>query len=359
MPVSLTSLERIICAARMQVPDVVPVAPYMGNHGAKIGGALLGEYCSNGKKMAEAQYKAWEIYGQDAVVPQSDNYYIAEGFGVVIEFFKDATPTLKMPVIDDILEVYRLKVPDPYVDGRMSVYLEAAEILSGKLKKDGICVRGTGTGPFSLASHLMGTENFLVQLSMAEAEEDEERLEAFRILMDLTSEALISFSRAMLSAGANLVQAGDSLASINMISPAMYKKWAFPYEKKFFDAINPECMRYNAASILHICGNMTPVLDCMADTGAHIIELDTAVSLAEAKARIGDRVCLMGNIHPTAVLLQGTPEEVEAACEKAIADAGEGGGFILGSGCEVPPFAPKANLKAMIATARRHSYPLR
>ena len=86
----------------------------------------------------------------------------------------------------------------------------------------------------------------------------------------------------------------------------MYRKWAFPYEKKFFDAINPECIRYNAASILHICGNMTPVLDCMADTGAQIIELDTAVSLAEAKARIGDRVCLMGNIHPTAVLLQGT-----------------------------------------------------
>ncbi len=356
---SLTSLERIICAARLRVPDVVPVAPYVGNHGAKIGGALLGEYCSNGKRMAEAQYRAWEIYGQDAVVAQSDNYYIAEGFGTVVEFFKDSTPALKKPAIDDILEVYRLKVPDPYADGRMPVYLEATEILSGKLKREGICVRGTGTGPFSLASHLMGTENFLVQLATAEADEDAERLDAFRLLMDLTSDALISFARALLSAGANLVQNGDSLASINMISPAMYKKWAFPYEKKYFDAINPECLKYNAASILHICGNMTPVLDCMADTGAQILELDTAVNLAEAKARIGKRVCLMGNIHPTAVLLQGTPEEVEAACEKAIADAGAGGGFILGSGCEVPPFAPQANLKAMIATARRHSYPLR
>ena len=94
------------------------------------------------------------------MVPQSDNYYIAEGFGVVVEHCEDATPTLKTPAIDDILEVHRLKVPDPYTDGRMPVYLEAAEIVSGKLKKDGICVRGTGTGPFSLASHLMGTETF-------------------------------------------------------------------------------------------------------------------------------------------------------------------------------------------------------
>ncbi len=356
---SLTSLERIIRAARGQLPDLIPVAPYMGNHGAKIGGVPVGEYCRNGKKMAEAQYKAWEIYGQDAVVPQSDNYYIAQGFGATVEFFEDATPTLKEPAIEDILDVYRLKAPDPYVDGRMPVYLEATEILAGKLKRDGVCVRGPGTGPFSLASHLMGTENFLVQLSMAEAEEDEERLEAFRYLMNLTSDALIAFSTALIGVGANLVQAGDSLASINMISPSMYGKWAFPYEKKFFDAINPLCLRHGAASILHICGNMTPVLDRMADTGAQIIEIDTAVSLAEAKVRVGDRVCLMGNIHPTAVLLQGTPDEVAAACASAIADAGEGGGFILGSGCEVPPYAPQANLKAMVAAARGHAYALR
>ena len=108
---SLTSLERIICAARLRVPDVVPVAPYVGNHGAKIGGALLGEYCSNGKRMAEAQYRAWEIYGQDAVVAQSDNYYIAEGFGTVVEFFKDSTPALKklsISVQKDYFELQRI-----------------------------------------------------------------------------------------------------------------------------------------------------------------------------------------------------------------------------------------------------------
>ena len=93
----MTSLERLRCAARLQRPDVVPVAPYLGNHGARVAGVPLGQYCRSGKLMAEAQYAAWEIYRQDAVVPQSDNYYIAEGFGVEVEHYPDSTPTLRKP----------------------------------------------------------------------------------------------------------------------------------------------------------------------------------------------------------------------------------------------------------------------
>ena len=40
---TFSSLERIRKAARLEQPDVVPVAPYMGNHGAKVGGALISE----------------------------------------------------------------------------------------------------------------------------------------------------------------------------------------------------------------------------------------------------------------------------------------------------------------------------
>ena len=80
----MTSLERIRCAARRQPVDRVPVAPYVGNHGAHVAGVPIGLYCRSGRIMAESQFEAWRIYGQDAVVAQSDNYYIAEGFGVEV-----------------------------------------------------------------------------------------------------------------------------------------------------------------------------------------------------------------------------------------------------------------------------------
>ncbi len=67
----MNSLERLRWAAHLQRPDSTPVAPCMGNHGAHV---AIGDYCRAGRLMAEAQHRAWRLYGQDAVVPQSDNY---------------------------------------------------------------------------------------------------------------------------------------------------------------------------------------------------------------------------------------------------------------------------------------------
>lgn len=61
----------------------------------------------------------------------------------------------------------------------------------------------------------------------------------------------------------------------------------------------------------------------------------------------------MGNLDPVELLWRGTPAAVVEAAQQAIADAGHHGGFILGSGCEVPMDAPRDNVKAMIETAHR------
>jgi uroporphyrinogen decarboxylase len=348
----MTSRERILCAGRRQQPDQVPVAPYLGNHGARVAGVPIGEYCRSGRVMAAAQHRAWEIYGQDAVVAQSDNYYIAEGFGVEVEHHADGTPMLKQPAVLELDDIARLSVPDPRQDGRMPVYLEAIQRLAA-LTQGQVAVRAPGTGPFSLASHLLGTERFLIALALADREPDGAAARALRHLMHLTTEALIAFAKACLEVGANIVQAGDSLASLDMISPAMYRQWAWPAERRFFAEINPIAERHGALTLLHVCGNMTPVLEAMADTGAHILELDAKVSLKTAKERVGARVCLMGNLNPVEVLWRGTTETVGDAARQAIADAGPGGGFILGSGCEVPVAAPPENLHAMIQAARK------
>ncbi len=121
----MNSLERIRCAARGRPVDRTPVAPYIGNYGARVAGVRVGDYCRSGRVMAEAQYRAWQIYGQDVLVAQSDNYYIAEGFGVEVEHYKDSTPTLRKPAVRDLDGVKELQVPDPRSAGRMPVYLEA------------------------------------------------------------------------------------------------------------------------------------------------------------------------------------------------------------------------------------------
>ncbi|TVR63378.1 MAG: hypothetical protein EA426_00890 [Spirochaetaceae bacterium] len=344
--------ERFLAAARRERPDLVPAAPYNGNFGAAYAGVPISLYNTDGKRMADAQTQTWEAFRTDVVVAQSDNYYIAEGFGCEINQPHDTTPNLIRPAVESMSEIGRLKVPNPYTDGRMHVYLDAVHALRDHVGDDA-AVRGPGTGPFSLASYLVGgTEQFLMEIADADMNEDRDKERRLFELMELATAALIEFSRALLAAGSDTAQAGDSLASLSMISPAIYEKYVYPFERKFFETINPIAHTRGAVTILHICGDTRKILPLMAETGADVLEIDSKVDLAEAGELTGGRVALMGNLDPTGVLFEGTPDHVRAEADLCMrACHALDGGFILGSGCEVVMGTPPENVHAMVAAA--------
>lgn len=351
----MNARDRIITAARGGKPDCVPAAPYIGNYGAAFCNIPLSEYCRNAQKIAEAQLRTYEALKLDMVVAQSDNYYIAEAFGCITKQALNTPPNITKHAISCLEEVDRLRRVDPVSEGRMPVYLEAVSLLRRELGKE-VAIRGCGCGPFSMAGHLLGTEDFIVEIATAEIDEDTERQEMITHLLDITSDALIAFEIAMLQAGVTVVICGDSSASPDLISPQIYKKYAYPFEKKVFTALKPYLEKYDGVSLLHICGNTLPVIDDMADTGVDVLEIDHKVNLMQAKEITRDRVCLMGNLDPVAILMQSSPEVVAEKSLQAINDAGLGGGFILGSGCEVAVQTAKENLIALRDVAHMHCY---
>ena len=76
--------------------------------------------------------------------------------------------------------------------------------------------------------------------------------------------------------------------------------------------------------------------------------------LAKLKREFGGKISLMGNLHTTEVMLQGTPDDVRRASKQAIDDAAEGGGFILSTGDQCGRDTPDENILALIETARTH-----
>lgn len=352
----MTSRERILKAAHKQPTDCVPVAPYIGNYGAALAGVPISKYNTNGKTMAEAQARAWEKHHLDVVVAQSDNYYIAQAFGVEIEQPENDTPFVTKTAISSLDEVDKLPQSiDVYKDGRIYVYLEAVQRLKEIFGSD-VAIRSGGTGMFSLAGHMLGTQEFLTELALAEIDEDEEKHEKIALLMNRMTDALIAFSTAVVEAGSDFVVCGDSSASPDLISPAFYKKFVYPYEKRYFAEMEKVCQQHGAVRLLHICGNTTPILPLMCQTGADILEIDHKVDLATARSIVGDDICLMGNLDPVAVLMDGTPDEVARRSLEAIDKAGLHGAFILGSGCEVAQRTPLRNIIAMRNIARGHHY---
>ena len=152
--------------------------------------------------------------------------------------------------------------------------------------------------------------------------------------------------RAMSQAGIELFMLGDASASCDVISPAHFKEFVFPYYKAFCDEVH----HLGRLVYVHICGDQTPLAEMLADTGVDCIEpMDPlgGVDPADMKRRVGQRVALMGGVS-TLTLLRGTATDVEAEAKVCIEKAGAGGGYILAAGCMVPRDTPEANIRALV-----------
>jgi uroporphyrinogen decarboxylase len=113
--------------------------------------------------------------------------------------------------------------------------------------------------------------------------------------------------------------------------------------------------------IFHSCGNVTSLLPSFAEWGfdaVHPLEPTAGVDLAAAKREVGERICLVGNIDVTRILVDANREEVREAVRQAIRDAGPGGGFILAPEHSLPNISVE-RLRWMVEDAHRYgNYPL-
>ncbi len=84
--------------------------------------------------------------------------------------------------------------------------------------------------------------------------------------------------------------------------------------------------------VIHSCGNVMPLLQWFAACGfdgVHALEPTAGVDLARAKELVGDRLCLIGNIDITHILVDADRDEVFEAVRTSIAAAGKGGGYMV------------------------------
>jgi uroporphyrinogen decarboxylase len=162
--------------------------------------------------------------------------------------------------------------------------------------------------------------------------------------------------KAMLQAKPDVIMLGGSSASLSVSSPAIFKKFELPFLKK----ATKLCKEAGIISHLHVCGKSWQLVEIVAnetdlDSMEPLEEPPTGnVDMAEAKRRVGNKLCLKGNINTTEFMLTAAPEEVEVKCKKLIDDAAKDGGFILSTGDQCGRDTPDANLFKMAETAKTY-----
>jgi uroporphyrinogen decarboxylase len=344
---SMTSHERYVAVSELREPDRVPVSPFIMTFAARFAGVTYEAYGRYGEVMAEAQIKTVRHFGFDSAYVGSDAVREAETVGAPVYWQEDEVPGA---VSDDPLlkvpeDVHSLRLPDPLGPNRMYEQIKCLRILLDELGPEGV-VYAWVEAPFQESAMLRGIANLMTDLY--------EHKQTVHELMRFSTEMELEFGLAQIEAGATFIGVGDAIASL--ISPRHYEEFNFPYVAELIGKLK----KAGAIVKYHACGRTKALLPLFRDLGADILNLDSLIDIGEAKALLGDKVCLKGNIDPSAVMLQGTAEEVRAAARRCIEAAGYNGGFILSPGCELPRDTPHANVWALMEAAREFgTYPIK
>ena len=339
---SVTSLERVLAAVNLSKTDRVPVVPQITYTTSQLLGLKFYEPMFDPSLMAEALFAGYELLRYDGIYVgwESSFNLMAEAMGCKLRIVEDANPSVAERLVKSPRDLEGLRPPDPERDGRLPVYLKAVDLLKSKVEGR-VPLFSYVPGPLTLSGVIYGTDNLMIDIIRDP--------DLIHDLNRLTAEASKEFAVAKVAHGIDVVVVADPTASTSLISPGMFKEFSLPYLMDVFRSIDEA----GAIPSLHICGKTGPILEEMAGAGARILEIDSVVDLAEAKRRVGKRICLMGNVDTT-TLLTGKPSDVELEVRSCIENAAVGGGFILSSGCEVPLNTPIENVRAMIQATRKH-----
>lgn len=342
---AMTPLERFAAYGKGEPIDRLPCVPIVGNTAARVVGARVGEFRGNGRLIAEAQIAAWRLFGYDVIRVFTDLYTQAEGMGAKVFYPADETAYLEAPALSSATEIDRLRPADPRRNGNLPAQLEAMRITADAVG-DRVPVTGALTCPLTNASFLVGAEQ-LARLMVRDSQ-------AVHRLCDLSLETNLRYAEAIIDAGCT-PSLTDAMSSSTVISPRQFREFSLPYLKRLIDYLHSR----GKSVTLHICGKTRGIWRDMADAGADCISIDNDADLHEAKETVGDHVRLMGNVHPSAVMLQGSPVEVRratVACVRQAHDAPRG--YIVASGCSLPTETPFANIHAMLDTVREIGWPV-
>ena len=337
----MNGYERIKSALEGRQPDHTPVMLHNFMMAAKEAGYTMDEFRNDSRKIADSFIQAVEKYNYDGIFVDLDTVTLAGAVGVPVDFpvNEPARSTIgSIFSLDEVENLPTIKVSDyKYIQ----IWLESVRILKDYFKNE-IYIRGNcDQASFSLASMMRTPQEWYLDLFI-----DEEKASK---LLEYCTDISCQFIELMAETGADMLSNGDSPAGTDLISPEMYLKFAWPYEKKIIEKAH----KYDLPYALHICGNTDLILNQMLETGADAIELDYKTNVNKAHDIFKDKATFIGNLDPSSVINFGTVDEVRLKSEELLDVFSDTPRFILNAGCAIPPTTPPENIYEMIKVARQ------
>jgi MtaA/CmuA family methyltransferase len=332
MPYLMGIMNRKMICGVIRLAGRRIAAPSCGSPATQLTDTTIKRNLCDGRVMFETIEKAVTTWRMDGDFTFSDLTVEPEACGCDIEMPENSLPYVLTHPVHSAEDLRAMRVPDPYKDGRMPVFVECVKLLSRRFSL--LTITG-GSGPFTLAGELMGTEN----AAMATIE-DPGFLED---VLEFCLEVNIRYLKALIKAGAEVILLGEPTAAI--LSPTSFRRFSGKYIKKLVAELNRPL-------ILHTCGNASHLIEEMCATGALGISLDGPTSLRDAAGRIAPYTLLVGNLDPVEVFLGMDAEGVRTRTRAMLEEMRGFSYYVAASGCDLSPITPTGNIEAFLETVR-------
>jgi uroporphyrinogen decarboxylase len=296
--------------------------------------------CKTPELAAEVTIQPVDLIGVDAAIIFSDILVIPEAMGMHLEMTESKGPLLHPP-IRTREDVDRLKVVDPeralrYV---MDAVSRTKHLLGGRVP-----LIGFAGSPWTLATYMVegrGSKEFRhIKSMMLDAPE------LLRALLEKIATTVRLFLEAQLAAGADAVQIFDTWGGI--LTPDHYKRFSLDPLFKVVSSLH----RGEAPVIVFSKGANHSLKD-LAEVGTDVIGVDWTIDMADARALIGQKVAIQGNLDPS--FLYASPEQIRHEVRSVLKKYGKGTGHIFNLGHGIFPDVPVEHAKACIRAVNEES----
>ncbi len=336
--------DRFLRALLREPVDVTPVwmmrqaGRYLPEYRATR--AQAGDFlslCKNRELACEVTLQPLERYDLDAAILFSDILTIPDAMGLGLYFEQGEGPRFKK-IIRTEQDVAELPIPDAAtdLDYVMAAVSEIRGALSGRVP-----LIGFSGSPWTLATYMVeggSSKDFRHIKQMMYATPD-----VMHALLDKLAQSVTNYLNEQIRCGAQAVQIFDTWGGV--LSGPMYQEFSLKYMQQIVSGLIRE-HEGRRVPVIMFTKNGGQWLEVMADAGADALGLDWTTNIDDARARVGDRVALQGNMDPS--VLYAPAERIRSEVADILARFGTGNGHVFNLGHGIHQFVDPESAKVFV-----------
>jgi uroporphyrinogen decarboxylase len=300
--------------------------------------------CTNPELACEVTLQPLERFNFDAAILFSDILTVPDAMGLGLYFTENEGPKFKTPVRTPA-DIKALPIFDPNQELR---YVMDAVSLIRKNLQGRVPLIGFSGSPWTLATYMVeggGSKNFQKVKSLMY---DEPAL--MHQLLDKLAQSVSLYLNAQIEAGAQAVMLFDTWGGV--LSSEDYQEFSLYYAKQVRQMLRTEQDGQKIPTILFSKGGGL-WLEAMADSGYDALGLDWQTDIAQARARVGDKVALQGNLDPIA--LYANSQKIVEKVKTILQKYGHGSGHVFNLGHGILPDVNPDHVKTMVDAVHEFS----